>query len=323
MNNKTLNLLEITAQQREILTRSTNAMRLVNGIGDGLDGLILEQYNQHFVAQVFDKKWLAEKETLINFVKNNGGEYFIVKDRTQSAFARPDSFKRSIWIENETSQTVVQENNLKFGVDLDDGLNSGLFLDMRQNRKVIAQLSRSKKVLNCFAYTCSFGVYCRAFGATNVVNVDVSQKSLNRGRANYELNQIIPAKNEFIRADTMDYLQRAIKKNNRFDMIILDPPSFATYQGKNFSVKRDLKQLIDLAMGALNPKGFLFAATNFSGIFSKNLDSIVRAAAAGRRIQKIQHLAQDVDFVGSGLTRLAGKVGQAPESYLAAVLAEI
>ena len=319
MDHKTIGLLETAIRKREAIKRYTNALRLVNGLGDGLKGLVLEQYDRHFLAQIFHERWLKEKEALSGFVKTRcDAQYLIIKDRSSSshpAHPGPDAligtFKRSVWIECDISKTIVQEHGLKFEVDLNDTLNSGLFLDMRRNRKVVASLARGGKVLNCFAYTCSFGVHCRSVGASSVVNVDISPKSLSRGRANYELNRLIASRNEFIRADAVQYLKRALVKENFFDMIILDPPSFSRYEGKTFSVKKDLARLIDSAIKILNPDGVLFVSTNFSGLSHTHLEDMVRAAVLKRRIKKVQRLGQDEDFVGSGLM---------PESYLAALL---
>ena len=315
MDKKTISLLEAAVRKRQPLRSSTNALRLVNGLGDGLEGLVLEQYGRHFAAQLFAKRWLREKEALASFVKEHcQGRYLVIKDRTESVSARPEAFKVSLGIEDDTSETIVRENGLDFAVDLNETLNSGLFLDMRSNRKAVAELAKGRKVLNCFAYTCSFGVYCRVAGALSVVNVDISPKSLGRGRLNYELNQIVPSPNEFIRADAVQYLGLAFKKDNRFDLIILDPPSFARNEGKTFSVKKDLARLIASAIKVLNPCGRLFVATNFSGISQDNLEALVSAAAGERRIKRVQHLRQAEDFPGNGLM---------PEAYLAALLVEI
>jgi 23S rRNA (cytosine1962-C5)-methyltransferase len=315
MDNKTIGLLEAAIEKRRPLKRCTNALRLVNGLGDGLKGLVLEQYNLHFAAQIFDKRWIKEEEALAGFVKSRyNGRYLIIKDRTISVSASPDAFKSRVWIEDDVSSTMVEENGLKFAVDLNDTLNSGLFLDMRHNRKIVSGLVKDRKVLNCFAYTCSFGVYCRAAGAASVVNVDISRKSLAQGQHNYELNQLAFSHNEFICGDAVYYLKRALIKNNRFDLIILDPPSFARHEGKAFIVKKDFPQLINSAIKALNPDGFLFVSTNFSGISLDNLKDMVNAAAGERRIKNVLRLGQDKDFIGSGLMQ---------ESYLAALLVKV
>lgn len=308
-------LLKKAFLKRQPLEGVTNALRLVNSFGDGMEGLVLERYDRHFVAQIFDESWHQHGQTIVDLLKARWhAAYVIVKDRTSSGGAQPEAFRSVIWEDSGSSQTMVEENRLKFGVDLNDTLNSGLFLDMRRNRSTVAALAAGRKVLNCFSYTCSFGVYCRARGASSVVNVDVSRKSLERGRKNYELNNLPFVRNEFIRADAVEYLERAVKKDNRFDMIILDPPSFARYEGKAFSVKKDMPLLVKSAMRVLNPGGILLAATNYSLMSHDDIVDMIHDAAGTREIARTDRSGQDDDFVGSGLM---------PESYLATVLAEV
>jgi 23S rRNA (cytosine1962-C5)-methyltransferase len=313
MDMQVLGLLQEASKKREGLKGLTNAVRLVNGFGDELDGLVLEQHGVHFVAQIFNERWLHEKETLIFFVKEMGAQYFIVKDRTEGASSNPDAIRFDVWVPGESS-TVVEEYGIKFKVDLNDTLNTGLFLDMRANRHRVAEMSANRKVLNLFAYSCAFGVHCRMNGALSVVNVDVSRKILERARVNYELNGLVPEKNELIRADAVEYLERAVKKDNRFDMIILDPPSFARYEGRTFSVKKDLPHVLEMIVKVLNPNGVLFVATNHSEMLHSNLQNIIKGAARGRALKNVQCLGQDVDFPGTGFMA---------ESCLTAVLADL
>jgi len=311
MDKKTIDLLEAAIGRRKPLRKTTNALRLVNGLGDALPGLVLEQYDDHCVIHLFDKRWVAHKEALAKFVKSRlGTRYLIIKERLNPQALKSEQINASVWIDQAPSRTVVQENSLLFGVDLNDGLNSGLFLDMRHNRKIVAELTKGLRVLNCFAYTCSFGVYARVYGASSVVNVDISRKSLERGRENYELNDLDCAEGEFVRADALTYMKLALKKGNRFGCVILDPPSFSRHDGKVFSVKKDFSVLIDAAMNILEPGGIVLAATNFSGLSHQALEGIV--VAGGReKVKSIMPLGQDTDFRGSG---------RMPESYLAALL---
>jgi len=311
MDKKTIDLIEAAISKRKPLRKITNALRLVNGLGDGLHGLVLEQYDDRCVIHLFDKRWIAHKEALAEFVKSRlGARYLVIKERLNSKALKSEQINASVWIDQAPARTVVRENALYFGVDLNDGLNSGLFLDMRRNRKIVAGLIKGVKVLNCFAYTCSFGVYARASGASSVINVDISRKCLERGRENYELNQLDCAETEFVRADALAYMRLALKKGNRFGCVILDPPSFSRHDGKIFSVKKDLAVLIDAAMKILDPGGVLLAATNFSGLSHQVLEDIV--VAGGReKVKSTKPLGQDTDFRGSG---------RMPESYLTALL---
>jgi 23S rRNA (cytosine1962-C5)-methyltransferase len=312
-NSQTIFALKNAFTKREGLRKRTNALRLVNGIGDRLEGLVLEQYNKHFVAQVFNAFWIKEANQLEDFLKQNFEiDYFIVKDRSKNSSSNPEAISVQVKVQKASSSTVIRENDCYFEVDLNDTLNTGLFLDMRANRDLVGRSCAGKKVLNCFSYTCSFGIYARVNRASGVVNVDVSKKILEKGQHNYKLNQIEPQPNEFIKADALGYLEKALKKNNRFDVIVLDPPSFARSEGKVFKVEKDLPHLIILAASILNEKGKMLIATNSSGISHARLEQYLKAAK-GRTFKKILHLGQDKDFVGSD---------QAKESHLAALWVE-
>jgi 23S rRNA (cytosine1962-C5)-methyltransferase len=311
MDKKTIDRIEAAISRRKPLRKITNALRLVNGLGDGLPGLVLEQYDDRCVIHLFDMRWIACKKALADCVASRlGARYLIIKERLDPQALKLKQINASVWLDQAPSRTVVRENNLSFVVDLNDGLNSGLFLDMRRNRKIIAGLTKGLRVLNCFAYTCSFGVYARASGASSVTNVDISRKSLERGRENYDLNQMDCTESEFVRADVLTYMKLALKKDARFGCVILDPPSFARHDRKIFSVKKDFPVLIDAAMKILEPGGVLLAATNFSGLSHQALDDMV-VAGCGERVTSIKPLGQDTDFRGSG---------RMPESYLAALL---
>ncbi len=308
-----LKTLKTALSRREPLRKITNAIRLVNGRGDGLEGLILEQYDKHFLAQVLDRRWVAQAEALKSFlVESFPVEYFILKDRTQSTASQADGFKSHVLL-GSSSQAVISENGLNFAVDLNDGLNTGLFLDMRANRKLVGQHCKAKRVLNCFAYTCSFGVYAKAAGASSTVNVDISKKVLNRGLQNYQLNSFQEDKGDFMKADAVQYLQVAVKKDNRFDVIVIDPPSFARVEGKVFNVAKALPVLISHALHILNEGGRLFISTNFSGLSYLQLEQMLKDLKTIRAYKKISRCGQDQDFVGSGSSK---------ESYLAALWVE-
>src|SRR5256884_275046 len=135
------------------------------------------------------------------------------------------------------------EHRLKFGVDFGAGYSVGLFIDQRENRKFVRQL-KPKRILNCFAYTCSFSV-AAASASAQTVNVDLSKKSLERGRRNFELNVLSTEGHKFIADDVRPVLQRLARRGEKFDMIILDPPTFSrTKGGAAFHVERDFEDVI-------------------------------------------------------------------------------
>ena len=171
---------------RESLGLNTNAMRLVNSRVDGLEGLIIDRFNKHFVVYILDARWHPHQKTISDALREHFEvAYLVFKDRTVSGTRSASRIAVDVLIGQGSSQTIVEENGLHFHVDLNDHLNQGLFLDMRKNRKLVASYAKDKAVLNCFAYTCSFGAYCRKFGATRVVNVDISAKFLKKGEDNY------------------------------------------------------------------------------------------------------------------------------------------
>lgn len=289
-------------RRRAPLSSITNAMRLVNGAGDDLDGLFIDRYNKHFHLQVLKDHWHQHMDEICRLlISAMPVDYLIVKSR-RGPEARGEVFIGS------GPQTIVEEHGIKFEVHLNDTLNCGLFLDMRRNRWMVAQASKHAKVLNCFSYTCSFGVHARVGGAREVINTDISRKTLERGKNNYQLNSLSTAAEEFIKADSVSFLRRAFKKGNYFNVVILDPPSFARHEGQVFQVKHDLPGLIALAVAVLNPEGSLLVTTNYSAISHADLERMVARGANGRQAAHIQRVGQDEDFRGSNSFK---------ESYLA------
>jgi len=263
---------------------------------------LIDRYNRHLHVQALSDHWQQQKDEIAALLtRAMPAEYLIFKSR------RGLEIRQEVLI-GSVSRTVIHEYGAKFEVDLNDGLNCGLFLDMRHNRRMVAEASKDRKVLNCFSYTCSFGAHARIAGAMEVVNTDISRKVLERGKDNYGLNALSSAPGEFIKADSMAFLQRALKKKNMFDVIILDPPSFARNDEGVFQVKRDLPELTASAIRVLNPGGNLLLTTNYSGIGHADLERTLSGALNGRRAAKAQRVGQDKDFIGSNTFK---------ESYLA------
>jgi len=307
-------LLKRAFLYRESLKLDTNAMRLVNSRRDGLEGLIIDRFNKHFVVYVLDVGWHSHQRTINDaLVEHFEVEYLVFKDRTVSHPRSASHIAVDVLIGQGNSRTVVEENGLHFHVDLNDHLNQGLFLDMRKNRKLLATYAAGRSVLNCFAYTCSFGVYCRKSGVSRLTNVDISAKFLHKGKENYRLNHLHEGRSEFVQEHALHYLDRASKRNNLFDIIILDPPSFSRFKGTVFSVKKDMPLLIEKAFRALTPDGMLFVSTNLSSISRSQLEEWAHQAAlkTDRKIIELNHFGQDIEFRGCGLMK---------ESFLSAVL---
>lgn len=172
-------------------------------------------------------------------------------------------------------QTVAMERMLRYGIDFSAGYSVGLFIDQRENRSFVRELA-PKAVLNCFAYTCSFSVAAASAGA-RTVSVDLSKKSLARGRENFALNALPTNDHRFIADDVSSVLPRLARKGERFDVIILDPPTFSrTHGGKTFQVETDYEMLLLAAIEVVEREGHILLSTNCSAIDQRALEVMAR-----------------------------------------------
>lgn len=177
--------------------------------------------------------------------------------------------------EDQNLQTIATEAFLKYKIDFGAGYSVGLFIDQRENRGYVRQI-KPKRLLNCFAYTCSFSVAAASVGA-QTVNVDLSKKSLERGRENFGLNGLPTADHRFIRDDVASVLPRLARRGEKFDMIILDPPTFSrSHRGKTFHVESDFEQLLSHALELIARDGSILLSTNCSNLHEKGLEVMAR-----------------------------------------------
>jgi len=297
MQNKIKEILQTAAAKREHLQNITNAYRLCNGKADGLDGVVLDKYGTHYQIQFFNSEFLKFEEGIICTVKELFAPHFLaIKYRMKKG----DGFSRAAFGDN--SKTVIEENGIKFTVDLMDTMNPGLFLDMRDARSFFAQKCDGKEVLNLFAYTCSFSVYARKHGAVKAISVDISKKNLNKGKENFALNNLNAQPGEFFCGSAEEYVDWCIKKEKKFGAIVIDPPSFAKNGKRIFSVAHDVENLASRAVRILEKDGVLLLASNYSewgsGILQKTAEN---AFAKNFRTCKILKKGiQGTDFPGSG-----------------------
>ncbi len=175
----------------------------------------------------------------------------------------------------ENLQTIATERHLKFGVDFGAGYSVGFFVDQRENRRRVRHIA-PKRLLNCFAYTCSFSVSAAYVGATTF-NVDLSKKSLARGRENFALNSLPTVDHRFIADDVMAVLPRLARQGEKFDAIILDPPTFSRSPGgKAFQVENDFEKLLVDALDLAERDSHILLSTNCSTLREHALEVIAR-----------------------------------------------
>ena len=198
--------------------------------------------------------------------------------------------------ENESLQTIAAENHLKFAIDFGAGYSAGLFVDQRENRRFVSQL-KPIRLLNCFAYTCSFSVAAATSGG-RTVNVDLSKKSLQRGRHNFVLNGLSPEGHQFITDDVRPVLRRLARRSERFDVIILDPPTFSqTKRGAAFHVEKDFEELIVVAMEVADRNARVLLSTNCETLNEQSLERMARyALKLTRRSGTFHRQSSPVDF---------------------------
>jgi 23S rRNA (cytosine1962-C5)-methyltransferase len=175
----------------------------------------------------------------------------------------------------ENLQTIAAERHLKFAIDFGAGFSVGLFPDQRENRSYVRHIA-PKRLLNCFAYTCSFSVSAAYVGATTL-NIDLSNKSLARGRENFALNSLSTMGHRFIADDVMVVLPRLVRKGEKFDVIILDPPTFSRSPGgKTFHVENDFEKLLVDALELTERNSHVLVSTNCSTLREHALEVMVR-----------------------------------------------
>ena len=172
-------------------------------------------------------------------------------------------------------QTVATERYLRFGIDFATGYSPGLFLDQRENRRYVRHIA-PKRLLNCFAYTCSFSVYAACSGA-NTLNIDLSKKYLSRGRENFALNNLPTIDQRFITDEVRSVLPRLARRGEKFDAIILDPPTFSrSLERKTFQVQHDFESLLISALAVAECDAHVLVSTNCSALCERALEVMAR-----------------------------------------------
>jgi len=178
---------------------------------------------------------------------------------------------------NLSLETSVQEANMNYTIDFSAGYSAGLFLDQRANRAWI-RTQPVKRLLNTFAYTCSFSVVAGSMGA-ETVSVDLSKKSLDRGQRNFALNGLPQDGHRFIADDVMDVLPRLARKGEKFDTIILDPPTFSRgNEGRRFQVEKDFPDLLAAALELADTSARVLLSTNCTRLSVRDLEWFARHA---------------------------------------------
>lgn len=211
---------------------------------------------------------------------------------------------------NISSRSVVKERGLQYRIDFSGGYSVGLFIDQRENRSFVRKLA-PKRMLNCFAYTCSFSVV-GAVTRANTVSIDLSQKSLERGRENFALNNLPATGQRFIAGDVFEVLPELSRRGEKFDLIVLDPPTFSrSHRGKTFQVESDFESLLTTALEVADHDCRILLSTNCAALNERALKIMARfCLKASRRAGSFHSLQPPVEFPpGSGASTVWLTVG--------------
>jgi 23S rRNA (cytosine1962-C5)-methyltransferase len=181
-------------------------------------------------------------------------------------------------LDHTDRKIVLAERDLKFLVNPNDYVDTGLFADHRDTRQMVRELAAGKDFLNLYCYTASFTCYAAKGGARSTVSVDRSESALQWARENFSLNDIAPASNRLVQAHAFDYLKTAAREKQRFDLAVVDPPSYSTTKTRNvaFDIARDHHRLLKAVVGLLRPGATLFFSTNHQS-FEPRMDGLAVA----------------------------------------------
>ena len=191
----------------------------------------------------------------------------------------------------------VREGGVRYGLDFAAGYSAGLFLDQRMNRALVRHVA-PKRLLNTFSYTCSFSVVAALAGA-ETVSIDLSKKSLDRGRANFAMNGLnADEAHKFIADDVLEVLPRLVRRGEKFDAIVLDPPTFSRgNKGRRWQVEQHLEDLVLAAMELAAPSSRILVSTNCTTLQQSDLERVARFALKfHRRAGDLKREPQPPDF---------------------------
>ncbi len=282
-----------------LIAENNNTYRLVHGEGDTLPGLIIDVYDDTAVMQAHSIGMHEMKDVLAKSIVRNIPEVKNVyyKSETTLPFKAAINPEDGYLIGKESIDLNAIENGLKFQVDWLKGQKTGFFVDQRENRSLLERYSKGKSVLNMFCYTGGFSVYALRGGATLVHSVDSSAKAIDLTNKNVEVNFQVDSRHAAFAEDAFKYLNNLHELEQKYDVIVLDPPAFAKHRDALRNALKGYKRLNAKAFEQIKPGGILFT---FSCSQVVNKDqfrlAVFSAAAESKRNVRILHqLSQPAD----------------------------
>jgi 23S rRNA (cytosine1962-C5)-methyltransferase len=271
---------------------STSAFRWVNGAGDGIPGLTLDLFGDVGVLSTYDAQDPGPVADAAMELLPLRAVYGKARPREAGTLRGEERAERApaLPLRGEPVEMVeVAERGLRFLIRPGEGLAVGLYLDMREARGWVRSHARGRTLLNCFAYTGAFSVAARAGGAVRAVDVDLSRRSLSWAEKNARLNAQAPPTTDRLAGDVFDWLRRLVRKEERFDALVLDPPGFARGKAGTFSASRDWPDLVAQAAPLVAPGGWLLAACNVAALSARRFE-----AALAEGVRRVGRTAEEV-----------------------------
>lgn len=251
----------------------TTAFRVFNGEGDGLGGVTVDFYADYLVVSWYNQTIYHLKDNILASLKQVYPNMRGIVEKNRFKEAKQESQ----WVlgEKPAEPLLVQENGVTYATYLDEGYMTGIFLDQKEVRGRLLENSAGKRVLNMFSYTGAFSVAAAVGGASETTSVDLAQRSLAKTKEQFEVNGLAVESQKIIVMDTFDYFRYAARKQLTYDVIVLDPPSFARNKKKTFSVLKDYDRLIEDSVPLLAKKGTIIASTNAANFPKKKFQQMI------------------------------------------------
>ena len=276
----------------------TTCYRLVHGEGDGLPGLVVDVYGTTAVVQCHSVgMYRARQQVAAALREVYGDRLTAIYDKSSQTVpynARLNAVDGYLWGSSDHETQAVAENGIRFLVNWEKGQKTGFFLDQRENRELVRRYAAGRTVLNTFCYTGGFSVYALAGGAREVCSVDSSERAVELAAENVRLNFGDDAPHTAVAADAVEYLKHT---DDRYDLIILDPPAFAKHHKVLGNAMQGYKRLNARALSQIKSGGILFTFSCSQAVSKELFRTTVFSAAAiaGRKVRILHQLTQPAD----------------------------
>ncbi|HET6438832.1 MAG TPA: class I SAM-dependent rRNA methyltransferase [Anaeromyxobacter sp.] len=275
---------------RRELVRGTTAYRLLHGEGDGLPGVIVDRYDRWAVLKLYSAGLTPHRPDIVEAVRAEAEGLSGIFGRDE--VGREDEEEgqpaagRVLWGGEPPERIAVDEHGMALFVDVRRGQKTGHFLDQRENRRMVRDLSRGRGlVLNLFGYTGGFSVAAALGGARRVETVDLDRDALLLARESFRLNGLDPEAHAFVAEDCFELLARERKEGRRYDLVVCDPPAFAKSQKAVEGALSGYASLNRAALGVLAPGGLLVTASCSARVSAEQFTDAVKEAAYKARVE--------------------------------------